>query len=83
MSAGIEATARALYDCCPTVKPSWDQLGDVTKSVWRERAERGEVPGWKAKIDADVKVEIEGDASGESGTPVKVQGQEEAQGSLF
>lgn len=34
----IEAAARALYDACQTVKPNWDQLGDVTKSVWRERA---------------------------------------------
>jgi hypothetical protein len=31
--------ARALYDGCPTVKPTWDQLGDVTKSVWIERAQ--------------------------------------------
>lgn len=31
--------ARALYDTCPTVKPTWDQLGDVTKSVWIERAQ--------------------------------------------
>lgn len=32
-----EAAARALYDACPSVKPNWDQLGDVTRSVWRER----------------------------------------------
>ena len=32
----IERQARALYDDCPTVKPDWAQLGDTTKSVWRE-----------------------------------------------
>ncbi len=32
----IEEKARALYDLCPTVKPDWSQLGDVTKSVWRD-----------------------------------------------
>jgi hypothetical protein len=31
--------ARTLYYLCPTVKPTWDQLGDVTKSVWIERAQ--------------------------------------------
>lgn len=36
--AELDAAARALYDACPTPKPDWDQLGDVTKSVWRERA---------------------------------------------
>ena len=30
----VLAEAKALYDECPTVKPSWDQLGEVTKSVW-------------------------------------------------
>lgn len=33
----IEQRARALYDACTTVKPAWDQLGDITRSVWRER----------------------------------------------
>lgn len=32
----LDARARALYDACQSVKPSWDQLGDITKSVWRE-----------------------------------------------
>lgn len=36
----LEAKARALYDECPTVKPSWSQLGNVTKGVWRENAAR-------------------------------------------
>lgn len=35
----VEALARQLYDACQTNKPSWDQLGEVTKSVWRERAQ--------------------------------------------
>lgn len=33
-----EATARAIYTAVPTSKPNWDQLGEVTRSVWRERA---------------------------------------------
>jgi hypothetical protein len=32
----LDARAKALYDACPTVKPTWDQLGDTTKDVWRE-----------------------------------------------
>lgn len=36
----LEREARALYDACQTVKPTWDQLGDVTKSVWRDYAVR-------------------------------------------
>lgn len=35
----IENEARRMYESCPTSKPSWEQLSDVTKSVWRERAE--------------------------------------------
>lgn len=34
----IEALAKGLYDACPTVKPLWEQLGEVTKGVWRDRA---------------------------------------------
>jgi len=33
----IETQARALYHACQTPKPRWDQLGEATKSVWRER----------------------------------------------
>lgn len=36
--AEVEALAKQLYDALQTPKPSWEQLGDVTKSVWRERA---------------------------------------------
>ena len=35
--------AKALYDNCPTVKPKWEQLGNVTRGVWRERAEQNGV----------------------------------------
>lgn len=35
----IDELAEQLYEACPTSKPSWEQLGEVTKSVWRERAE--------------------------------------------
>ncbi|UOF78595.1 hypothetical protein [Bacteriophage sp.] len=37
-SAKLEQAAHALYDACPSVKPAWGQLGDVTKSVWRDQA---------------------------------------------
>lgn len=33
----LDASARALYNQCQTVKPAWEQLGEVTKNVWRER----------------------------------------------
>lgn len=32
----IERAARHRFDQCPTVKPDWSQLGEITKSVWRE-----------------------------------------------
>lgn len=28
------AEAELLYDECSTVRPRWDHLGDVTRSVW-------------------------------------------------
>lgn len=34
----LDKRAKALYDAVPTPKPTWDQLGDTTKSVWREEA---------------------------------------------
>jgi len=37
-AAELEQAAHMLYDECPTVKPSWDQLSDVTKGVWRDKA---------------------------------------------
>lgn len=33
----IDDEAKALYVACTLVAPPWEQLGDVTKSVWRER----------------------------------------------
>ena len=38
----LEREARLLYDQCPTVKPDWEQLGEVTKSVWVEKVLKGE-----------------------------------------
>ena len=38
-TAAVEREARRLYDECQTVKPSWEQLGDTTKSVWRAYAQ--------------------------------------------
>jgi hypothetical protein len=38
--------AELLYDECPTVKPRWDQLGEVTKSVWVEKV----LAGWRAAL---------------------------------
>jgi hypothetical protein len=34
----LDKQGQALYDACPSVKPTWQQLGDVTKSVWRDKA---------------------------------------------
>lgn len=35
----LERVAQSMYEACPTVKPTWEQLGETTRSVWRERAE--------------------------------------------
>ena len=40
----LDQRARELYDACPTSKPAWDQLSDVTQGVWREYVERGVTP---------------------------------------
>ena len=37
--AFLAELAKQLYEACETPKPSWAQLGDATRSVWRERAE--------------------------------------------
>jgi hypothetical protein len=34
----LELMAKALYESKVPVGPSWEQLGNVTKSVWLERA---------------------------------------------
>lgn len=41
-SEELDAEARLLYEECPTPKPTWEQLGEVTKSVWRDRVLAGE-----------------------------------------
>lgn len=33
----LDRQAKALYDACPTAKPTREQLGEVTKDVWHER----------------------------------------------
>jgi len=33
----IEAKARALYEASTLSAPTWDQLGETTKQVWRDR----------------------------------------------
>ena len=33
--------AEELYSACQSVKPAWDQLGDVTRSVWRGYVAKG------------------------------------------
>jgi hypothetical protein len=43
-----DSRARALYEACPTPKPSWAQLGETTRSVWKERAAGEEKPREKA-----------------------------------
>lgn len=37
-SDDIDRRAKALYDACPTPKPTWEQLGDTTHGVWRATA---------------------------------------------
>lgn len=36
----IDREAKRLYDASPSrsYHPAWEQLGEVTKDVWRERA---------------------------------------------
>lgn len=40
--AELETEARLLYEQCLTPKPSWEQLGEATRSVWRSRVLAGE-----------------------------------------
>jgi hypothetical protein len=36
----LEKAARRLYEeDCNQVKPTWDQLGDTTRELWKERAD--------------------------------------------
>jgi hypothetical protein len=41
-SEEIDTEAMLLYEQCRTPKPSWDQLGETTRSVWRERVLAGD-----------------------------------------
>lgn len=77
-----EDLARALYEACPTVKPTWEQLGEVTKSVWREEAARRQwvaaaPPGATAELVAGSAPEV---ASGTACAATDIPG---TQGSLF
>lgn len=36
----LDVAAQALYDAGQTPRPSWGQLSDVTRSVWRDYAQR-------------------------------------------
>ena len=36
----LDDLARELYDAVSTSKLGWDQIGDTTKQVWREKAQR-------------------------------------------
>lgn len=32
----LNAAARALYERCAPIAPSWDQLTETTQALWRE-----------------------------------------------
>lgn len=49
----IVELARKMYDDCPTPKPSWEQLGDVTKGVWIEKAQERLNGNDKASAEPD------------------------------
>lgn len=40
----LEAKARELYESGSSVRPTWAQLGDTTKAVWREYVLAGQTP---------------------------------------
>ena len=35
----VEALAAQMYTAAASVAPTWEQLGDVTRGVWLERAQ--------------------------------------------
>jgi hypothetical protein len=48
----IDDQARALYEAAAPCAPTWDQLGEITRSVWQERADRkaaGDPHWWSIK----------------------------------
>ena len=46
----LDEKARKLYDALTTPRPSWDQLGDTTKGLWRDRACDAERAAARAKL---------------------------------
>lgn len=44
MTISTDEQARALYEACPSAKPTWEQLGEVTRAVWREYVLAGVTP---------------------------------------
>ena len=38
----LDHEAQLLYEECLTPKPAWEQLGEATRSVWRDRVLAGE-----------------------------------------
>ena len=54
MNHPLDGAARALYERNCPIAPDWDQLGEITKSVWREDVvKRGYAPAAAAPA-ADV-----------------------------
>jgi hypothetical protein len=50
-----DADAEALYSAGESARPTWDQLGDATRSVWRLYAKRkaeGDPEWWSVKKPA-------------------------------
>lgn len=66
----IEQVAERLYGQCQTPKPNWSQLGEVTKSVWRERAEK-ELGSSGAVQQQENEGEEEGEGAGLQGVGVE------------
>lgn len=40
----VAEEAQALWEACPSVKPAWSQLGEVTRRVWEDKARAGLTP---------------------------------------
>lgn len=35
--AELNEAARAMYEAMPSVKPTWDQLPEITRTYWRNK----------------------------------------------
>lgn len=55
MSSKLDAEAKALYESRDLIAPKWEQLGDVTKSVWRDYVRAGVKPEIKKPVVAKKK----------------------------